>query len=320
MRLVFLGSPPFALPTLAALLESRFRPVAVVTPPDRPRGRGRRVEPSPVASLAEAAGVPLLRPTSARDAAFQAELADLAPDLMLVVSYGELLDEAFLALAPALNVHGSLLPRHRGASPVQAAILAGDAETGVSIQRIVKALDAGDVLHERRTPIGPDETAGELFERLAALGAEAALEALALVEDGRATYAPQDPDLVTHCRKIKKDAGRVDWTRPADELARLVRAMAPWPSAQAQLPEDLGGKGLKIHRARALVDGHGAGVTPGTVLTADVRFVVACGDGALELLDVQLEGKRAMPAADLLRGLRLGAGVVLPSTADGEAA
>ena len=260
----------------------------------------------------------MLRPTSARDADFQREVAALEPDLMLVVSYGELLDQAFLDLAPAYNVHGSLLPRHRGASPVQAAILAGDTETGVSIQRIVLALDAGDVVHERRTPIGEEETAGELFDRLAELGATAALEALELLEAETATPTPQDEDLVTHCRKIKKDAGVVDWSRTAAELARLVRAMSPWPSAQTRLPESLGSKGLKVHRARALEGTDGA---PGTVLEAGERFVVAAGAGALELLDVQLEGKRAMPAADLLRGLRLELGVVLgaPTGTAGEA-
>ena len=242
---------------------------------------------------------------------------ELEPDLMLVVSYGELLDQAFLDIAPAYNVHGSLLPRHRGASPVQAAILGGDEETGVSIQRIVLALDAGDVIHEKRTAIGPDETAGELFERLAELGAEAALEALELLEAGGVEHAPQDPELVTHCKKIKKEAGRIDWARPALELLRLVRAMAPWPSGQTSLPESLGGKGLKVHRARACdVDASGAeGARPGTVLEAGPRLVVACGEGAapgaIELVEVQLEGKRAMAAGDLLRGLRLEVGSVL---------
>jgi methionyl-tRNA formyltransferase len=256
--------------------------------------------------------VPLLRPASARDADFQAAVRALAPDLMLVVSYGELLDQAFLDIAPALNVHGSLLPRHRGASPIQTAILEGDPETGVSIQRIVLALDAGDVVHERRTPIGPDETSGELFERLGELGAEAALEALAQLEAGTATYTPQDPARVTHCRKIKKDAGRIDWSRPTIELQRLVRGMSPWPSAQTYLSEVHGGRSLKVHRARACSDR--AGATPGEVLEAGPRFVVATGDGALELLEVQLEGKRALGADELLRGLRLAPGEQLGPT------
>jgi len=260
--------------------------------------------------------VPLLRPASARDADFQATVRELAPDLMLVVSYGELLDQPFLDIAPALNVHGSLLPRHRGASPIQTAILEGDPETGVSLQRIVLALDAGDLVHEKRTAIGLDETSGQLFERLAVLGAEAALEALELVESGRATYTPQDPALVTHCRKIKKDAGRIDWSRPSAELLRLVRGLSPWPSAQTHLVAD--GRSLKIHRARAAEQP--AGATPGSVLEAGPRFVVATGDGAIELLDVQLQGKRAMGAADLLRGLRLEPGEQLgdPNKGPGE--
>ncbi len=257
----------------------------------------------------------MLRPTSARDDEFKQQVRDLEPDLMLVVSYGELLDQDFLDIAPAYNVHGSLLPRHRGASPVQAAILAGDPETGVSVQRIVLALDAGDVVHEERIPIGSEETAGELFERLAELGATAALAALELIEAGTANHTPQDPELVTHCRKIKKDAGALDWTRPADELLRLVRAMSPWPSGQTRLPASLGGKGLKVHRARR-AEADAAGAQPGTVLEAGPRFVVAAGDGgALELTDVQLEGKRAMAAPDLLRGLRLETGAVLAGEA-----
>jgi methionyl-tRNA formyltransferase len=308
VRVVFLGSPPFAAPTLRSLLGSRHHPVAVVTPPDKPRGRGKkgqgkRVEESDVARLAREAEVRLLRPDSARDPAFLAELRALEPDVCLVASYGELLDEEFLSIPRlgSLNVHGSLLPRHRGASPVQAAILAGDEETGVSIQRVVMALDAGDVLLERRTPIGPEETAGELFARLAELGAEAALEALDRLADGTARFTPQDPELVTVCKKIVKAAGAIDWSRDATSLARLVRAMNPWPGARTTAP---GGKPLVVQRA-AEVSGAGA---PGELIEAGERCVVACGSGALELSLVQPAGKRAMTAAEWLRGARLESG------------
>ena len=287
-----------------------------MTPPNRPRGRGRRVEPSPVASLADAAGVVLIQPDSARDRDFQDQVRDLAPDVMMVVSYGEILNQDFLDLAPALNIHGSLLPRHRGASPIQTAILQGDAETGVTIQRIVLALDAGDILHEKRTAIGDAETSGELFERLENLGVEAALEALEMLESGTANFAPQDESVATHCHKITKPMGIVDWSRPSAELDCHVRGMNPWPSAQTSIED---GRGLKIHKARPLA---GDDLTqalasevaqngPGTVIEADKRFLVTTGDGVMELEEVQLACKRAMGAADLLRGLSLAVGSTL---------
>jgi methionyl-tRNA formyltransferase len=284
-----------------------------VTPPNRPRGRGRRVEPSPVASLAEAAGVLLIQPASAKDEDFQRTIRELKPDVMIVASYGEILNQSFLDIAPALNVHGSLLPRHRGASPIQTAILEGDTETGVSIQRIVLALDAGDILHEKRTPIAATETAGQLFARLETLGSEAAVEALELLDSGQAKYAPQDESAMTHCRKIVKQMGQVDWQRNSAELDCHVRGMNPWPSAQTSLED---GRGLKIHRATPLsgtelteaMPSEEARMAPGTVIEAKKRFLVRTGDGVLELHDVQLAGKRAMPSADLLRGLDLAVG------------
>lgn len=307
MRVLFLGSPPFATPILSALVNSPWRPTLVVTPEDKPRGRGRRIEPSPVVQLCEAAGVRLLHPPAplgARDASFKAALRAEEPDVIVVASFGELLDQEFLDIALTLNVHGSLLPRWRGASPVQAALLAGDDETGVSIQRVVLALDAGDVLHQKALPLGPDHTGGSLFTELAELGAQALLEALAKVAEGRATYTPQDPAAVTHCRKLKKDAGQLDWARPAAELERLVRAMHPWPSAVTTLPD---GRALKVHAAR-LVEG-AAGAQPGSVLTAERELVVAAGDGAALALDeVQAAGKRAMDADAFLRGAGLAAG------------
>ena len=309
MRVVFLGSPPFATPILAALLESSHELVGVVTPPERGSGRRRAAAASPVAELAEAAEVVLLRPDTARDPEFQARLTALEPEAMMVASYGEILDDAFLAIAPAFNVHASLLPRHRGASPIQAAILAGDEVTGVSVQRIVQALDAGDVVLSIETAIGPEETAAELFPRLSELGARAAVEALDRVAAGTAVYTPQDPDAVTVCRKLKKEHGRLDWSRSAVELERHVRAMNSWPMARTTLP---GGRSLQVLRAR-VADTPGRGI-PGTVLEADRRLVVAAGPGgtdALECLELRTEGKSAQPAEAWLRGARLEPGVVL---------
>lgn len=303
MRVAFLGSPPFATSALKALLAGAHRPIVVVTPPDRPRGRGKLVAESELAVLAGEAGVALLRPESARDPAFLDALRALSPDVCLVVSYGELLSEEFLAIPRlgSFNVHGSLLPRHRGASPVQAAILAGDDETGVSVQRIVLALDAGDVLLERRTPIGAEETAGDLFDRLAELGAAAASEALDRLAAGEVELRPQDPDAVTVCRKLRKAAGAVDWSRDAAYLGRFVRAMTPWPGARTTTPR---GASIVLASARAAA-GEGE---PGELLETRERCLVACGAGALDLLEVQPAGKRAMTALEWLRGVRLEAG------------
>ncbi len=310
MRLVFLGSPPFATGVLESLAASRFRPLLVVTPPPRPRGRGRTLEPSPLAERARSLGLQVLEPASVRDPAVLEHLRALEPDVFLVVSYGEFLRQEFLALprVAALNVHPSLLPRHRGATPIQAAILAGDRMTGVTIQEIAPELDAGDILLARELEIGPDETAGELAARLERLSSELVLEALALVEEGRASFVPQDGSRATSCRRMDKEAGRIDWSRPAEELARLVRAMNPWPLAHTTLPS---GVELAVLRARAAPRASdGPRAEPGTILETGRRLVVATGSAerALELLEVQASGKRTLTTAEFLRGARLAAG------------
>ena len=303
MRLVFLGSPPFATPVLAGLLASRHHVLTLVTRPDKPRGRGRRVEASPLVELARARGVPVVQPPSARDAAFAAELAALAPDILLVASYGEILDRTVLELAPrgALNVHASLLPRHRGASPIQAAILAGDAETGVSIQRMVLALDEGDVLLEKRTAIGPEENAGQLLERLAGLGADAAVEGLDLVESGNAAFRPQDPARATYARRIRKEAGRVDWTRSAAEIVRHVRAMTPWPGARATAPNGKEILLLDAVEAPEPATQH----EPGARVGDAGGLVVAAGKGAVLVRALKPAGGSPLASDAWLRGARL---------------
>jgi len=315
VRFVFLGSPPFATPVLERLLTSTFRPELVVTPAPRPRGRGRKVERSPVAVLAEEAGVPVLQPETVRDEGVLERLRAVEADVFLVVSYGELLRREFLEIPrrECLNVHPSLLPRWRGASPIQAAILAGDRQTGVSIQRVVLELDAGDVLAARRTEILPEETAGELAARLAELSGEVVIEALAAVASDTAEFVTQDEGAVTFCKRMKKEDGRVDWQRAPGELARLVRAMNPWPGARTTLPD---GHVLSIWRARVVDAPSPSASTPGTILEAGERMTVACGprgEGALELVEVQAAGKRAMAAVDFLRGARLTAGQRLGS-------
>lgn len=315
MRVVFLGSPPFGTPILARLVESRWRPALVVTPPARRKGRGRKEVESEVADLATAAGIELFQPETLRDPAAVERLRAAGADVLLVASYGELLRPEVLELPrlEILNAHPSLLPRHRGATPVQAALLAGDTTTGTSIQRVVEALDAGDVLVRKETAVRPEETAGELTLRLAELSADAVIEAFEALESGTARFVPQDDSRATFCRKLTKEAGGIDWRRPAAELERLVRAMNPWPLARTSLT---GSEPLAILRARVAAGVEDARVepssaAPGTVLAADRRFVVATGDGALELLEVQAAGKRALPAEAFLRGARLEPGTRL---------
>ncbi|MBK7642669.1 MAG: methionyl-tRNA formyltransferase [Planctomycetes bacterium] len=308
MRVVFFGSPPFAVPVLARLLDSPHEVLALVTQPDRPSGRGMKVLPSPLVDLARARGLPVLQPQSTRDPAFAKELTALGGDVMIVASYGEIVRQEILSACPqgALNVHASLLPRHRGASPIQAAILAGDAETGVSVQRMVLRLDAGDVLVEERTPIGAQETSGELLARLAVLGGEAALRAIEALAGGKPRFTPQDESEATYARKITKQQGRIDWARDARELERLVRASNPWPLARCS---DSRGGDLALLTARVVQTDPGA--APGTLLASKEGPRVACGAGALELVRVKPAGKGEMDGASWLRGARLEPGARL---------
>ena len=281
---------------------------------------------SQVVLLAEEHGLTLLQPETTRDGSFVTALRDLEPDVLLVASYGEILRKDVLELAPrgAFNVHASLLPRWRGAAPVHRAILAGDAETGVSVQRMVLALDEGHVLLERRTAIDAKETAGELSARLAELGGEAATAALDELEAGRATLTAQAPDDVTYAPKMTKAEGVLDWSRPAAELALLVRGTNPWPGARTSLPD---GRELVVLEARVATGNPGntgnigaSGTCappgpPGTLQagsgTAKGAFLVATGEGVLELSRVKPAGKAAMAGDEFLRGARLGPGEVL---------
>jgi methionyl-tRNA formyltransferase len=297
MRLVFAGTPEFAVPALR-VAAAQGELLAVYTQPDRPAGRGRQLAPSPVKAEAAARGVPVRQPETLRDPAVQAELAALQPDLMIVVAYGLILPRAVLAI-PRLgcwNVHASLLPRWRGAAPIQRAIEAGDAETGVDLMQMEKGLDTGPVLLERRTPIGAQETAGQLHDRLAQLGAQVLEDGLRRVNAGQRLVPHAQPAAgATYAAKIEKAEARLDWQRPAPELERRVRAFHPWPVCEAEVA----GERVRIHAAHALPLEHHA--TAGTVIAASAHGVdIACGSGALRLLQVQSEGGRAMPVADWL--------------------
>jgi len=317
LRVVFLGSPPFGASVLEAVARSDHDLAAVVTRPDRPRGRGQSVKRGAVARLGDECGVPVLQPESTRDSSFVLALQECAPDVLVVASYGEILNEAVLAvprLAP-LNVHASLLPRHRGSSPIQAAILAGDATTGVSVQRMVLALDAGDVLLEREIVIGEAETSGELHDRLALLGGEAAVAALDELAEGTALFAPQEAAEVTTTRRLRKEDGRIDFTAlDAVGLVRHVRAMTPWPGAQTELVRAGGQPSpLAIRAAFARDADAWEGALPGDLRVEDGRLLVALREGCAELTRIQPAGKRPMDADEFLRGARLEDGARLGS-------
>jgi methionyl-tRNA formyltransferase len=297
MRIVFFGTPEFAVPSLRALLRERYGVVGVVTQPDKPHGRSRSTLVAPPVKLeAERHGLPVLQPARPTGDLFLASLRRLEPDLGVVVAYGHLLRPAVLTL-PALgmiNVHASLLPRWRGAAPIQHAILAGDPETGVSIMQMEEGLDSGPVLHRITTPIGSDETAGDLAARLAELGATALVDALALLAGGFARPEPQDETQVTLAPKIDRESARLDWTRDAAALARQVRAFDPAPGAWTMHA----GAPLKLFGALT-ADQHGEA---GVVLAADDRLLVACGGGALAVHEVQPAGKTRLSVAAWVRG------------------
>ena len=313
MRILFWGTPEFAAAPLRALLGEGQDVVGVVTQPDRPQGRSRSVLiPSPVKLIALEDGIPTLQPEKPRGDAFVEEMRALAPDLSVVVAYGHILPKAVIDLPPmgTLNIHASLLPALRGAAPIQAAIRDGMRETGVSIMRMVPALDAGPVLHTVTTEILPDETYGELQQRLAELGAEALLEALAMLEASAARETPQDDALAPYAPKIEREMARMDWTRGAEENARVIRAYDPRPGAFTTLR----GTDVKLFGATAVVDVPDAPAGPGCVLAADERgLLVACATGAVRITDVQPSGKRRLAAAEWARGRGIAVGDVLGS-------
>jgi methionyl-tRNA formyltransferase len=307
LRIVFLGSGAFAIPSFLALFEAGHEVLALVTQPDKASGRGRELTPPPLKPVAEEHGVPVLQPRRVREPEPQAALRALAPDVQVVVAYGQILPKALIEVPRfgTVNVHGSLLPALRGAAPIQWAIDEGLEETGVTTMLIDEGLDTGALLLARRTKIGPTETAGELEPRLARLGAEALVETLRGLSAGTLAAKPQDPAQATHARLIRKEDGRIDWTRPGDALARRVRAFHPWPGSNTRI----GGRGVKVLRA---LPGEAVAprTEPGTLLRVEREGVlVACGQGtALRLLEVQPESRRAMDAFAFATGARLAAG------------
>jgi methionyl-tRNA formyltransferase len=301
MRLAFMGTPDFAVAALDALVRAGHQVVRVYCQPPKPAGRGQALRPTPVQAAAERHGIAVRTPRTLRDPAEQAAFAALGLDAAVVAAYGLILPAAVLD-APrlgCLNIHASLLPRWRGAAPIQRAMLAGDAETGITIMQMDPGLDTGPMLSKGTVPIGPETTAQDLHDRLAAMGADLIVEALARLERGELPAVPQPADGATYAPKLEKDEGRIDWTRPAEDLARQVRALTPWPGCFVELP---GAERLKV---LAAVPSQGRGV-PGTVL--DDAFTVACGSGALRLVMVQRAGRGPTDGAACLRGMRIGSG------------
>jgi methionyl-tRNA formyltransferase len=301
LRLVFFGTPAFAVPTLDALLASRHQVAAVVTQPDRPRGRGQRVSDAPVKALAIERGVPVLQPDRLLRDTFAEPFSAVRADLGVVAAYGKILPEWLLQMPRLglINVHASLLPKYRGAAPVHRAILAGERETGVTIMRVVKALDAGPMLAAVTRPIGLDDTSDVVERDLARLGADLLVATLDPLVEGRVTEVPQNDADATYAPRLTKQEGAIDWRRDAMALHNHVRGMRPWPNAFTFLTGDR----LVVHRAR-LAERAGGGVEPGVCIAAEGDAIsVACGDSrALDLLEVQPEGKRVMAAREFLAG------------------
>ena len=309
LRIVFLGTSEFALPALQRLSESDYEIAGVYTQPDRPAGRGRHEKPSPVKEMALRHGLPVFQPPRISAPESVEALAALKPDVMVAAAYGQILRQPVLDVPPrgVLNIHPSLLPRYRGASPVAAAILAGDSETGVTIMLMVLALDEGPILSQRRIAIDPRDTTGALTERLAREGAHLLMETLPAYVDGSLQPRPQDASLASYVSTVKKEDGLIDWTLPAVQVWRRVRAYNPWPGAFTHLD----GSVLRIHEAWPLAGE--SGEPSGTVVALpasveeparDAGFAVQTGDGLLAVLRVQKEGRRAISATEFLRGER----------------
>lgn len=299
LRIVFMGTPDFAVPSLHALLRGPHEVVAVVCQPDKPRGRGKVMSPPPIKMLAAENQLPILQPSSVRTDEFQAELKRLAPDVLVVVAYGKILPMKLLALPRlgAINVHGSLLPQYRGAAPIQWAVINGDQETGITIMQMDSGMDTGDILCQETIAIGLEETSGDLFVRLAQLGGDTLGGALDQLNAGLLTPRPQDHSLATPAPMLRKEMGHLDWRLPAQRLHNLIRGLDPWPSAYGFI------NGTRYRFFRPEVVTLHPDAVPGTLLRADnLGLLVATGNNCLRIKEIQPEGKKRMKVADCLRG------------------
>ncbi len=312
LRLAFFGTPDFAVPSLLRLQDSAHQVVAVVTQPDRPRGRGHKLSPSPVKARAQATGVPVFQPDRLKDDAFLAAFADLQVDLAIVAAYGKILPKALLDLPRLgmINVHASLLPRWRGAAPIHRAVLAGDTQTGVTIMRVVPALDAGPMLATVVLDISPNETSAELEPRVADAGAHLLLDVVNRLEAGPVEETPQDESRVTYAARLERAESRIDWNRPAAAIHNQIRGLQPWPLAAAMLQ----GRRVLLTRSEHFEVQSSKfevspSVPPGTIIEVDAdALVVSCAPGLLRIVSIQPEGRAAMPVRDFLNGRHVTAG------------
>ena len=304
-----MGTPDFAVPSLRALLENGYEVVGVFCQPDRPKGRGHKLAACPVKELAVSAGIPVFQPERIKREEGVAMLKSCAPDLCVTAAFGQLLSQEILDIPPlgTINVHSSLLPRHRGSAPINWSVIKGDQVTGVTTMFTDKGMDTGDILLMRETPIGPRENAGELSDRLAVMGAELLIETLRALTAGTLRRIPQDHSAATYEPKMDKELGRIDWSKPAQELDWLVRGTTPWPGAFTTL----GDQTIKVFELTAL-DGAASGA-PGEIIAADARqgLVVSCGDHDVVLAQIQMPGAKRMNAKDYLRGHTMETGVCL---------
>lgn len=306
MRIIFMGTPDFSVPTLESLIASRHEVIAVVTQPDKPRGRGREVQMTPVKEMAVKHGIPVCQPVRAREESFVEEMRSLRPDVMVVIAFGQILSKELLDVPGygCINIHASLLPKYRGAAPIQWAVINGDRETGITAQMMDVGVDTGDMLGKTVISLEEKETGGSLFDKLSLLGGELILSVLDKLEDGTLERIPQDHAAATHVKKIEKSMGDIDWTMSAAAIERLIRGLNPWPSAYTHW----NGKLLKIWDAD-VEDNGGGQMAAGTVLAAAGDTLrVQTGNGILNIRSLQSEGKKRMDTAAFLRGCPVKAG------------
>lgn len=313
MRVVFMGTPDFSVGTLRELVKAGHEVVGVVSQPDKPKGRGKSLMPTPVKEAALELGLPVYQPKKVRDSEFLEVLRELAPEVIVVVAFGQIIPQSILELPPygCINVHASLLPKYRGAAPIQWAVIDGEPESGVTIMKMDTGLDTGDMITKVVVPIEKDETGGSLFDKLSEAGAKLLVDTLPSIADGTAVYEKQPEESPTpYAAMIQKQLGNIDWKRPAVEIERLIRGLNPWPSAFTKL----NGKTLKIWSAQVLNESEkDAAAVPGTILSADAQgLCVKTGQGVLNITELQLEGKKRMDTPAFLRGYAVKPQSVLP--------
>lgn len=313
MRVVFMGTPDFSVGTLRELVKAGHEVVGVVSQPDKPKGRGKSLMPTPVKEAALELGLPVYQPKKVRDPEFLEVLRELAPEVIVVVAFGQIIPQSILELPPygCINVHASLLPKYRGAAPIQWAVIDGEPESGVTIMKMDTGLDTGDMITKVVVPIEKDETGGSLFDKLSEAGAKLLVDTLPSLADGTAVYEKQPEESPTpYAAMIQKQLGNIDWKRPAVEIERLIRGLNPWPSAFTKL----NGKTLKIWSAQVLNESEkDAAAVPGTILSADAQgLCVKTGQGVLNITELQLEGKKRMDTPAFLRGYAVKPQSVLP--------